>query len=80
MLPVAKAASAKVENDDFLARRLRQATMNFVLKQGDCLFVLGHHVGRAAIAGGRRDRWVGNLGKPSDFFDSVELHVSGAGA
>jgi hypothetical protein len=54
--------------------------MNFVLKQGDCLLVFGHHAGRAAIAGGRRDRSLRNFGKPSNFFDSVKLHVSRAAA
>ena len=68
------------EHDDFLAGRLRQAPMNFILKQGDRLFMLGHHGGRAAIAGGGRDRWVGNLGEPPDFFNSAELHVSRAAA
>ena len=54
--------------------------MNFVLKQRDRLFVLGHDAGRAAIAGGRRDRRIRNFGKPSDFFDSAELQVSRAAA
>jgi hypothetical protein len=38
--------------------------MNFVLKHGDGLLMLGHNARRAALAGGRRDRWAGSLGNP----------------
>jgi hypothetical protein len=82
MLPVAKTASANVlfvamdEYNGFLARGLRQA----LLKQGGRLLVPGHDAGRAAIAGGRRNRRVGNLGKPPDFLDSIKLHISRAAA
>jgi hypothetical protein len=64
------------EDDDFLSFRLRQAATNFTLKRGNRLFVRGHDGRRAAIAGGIDDRRIRNLGKPANFLNSRELHLS----
>ena len=64
------------EDDDLLSFRLRQAATNFALKRGNRLFVRGHDAWRAAIAGGTDHSRIRNLGKPANFLNSAELHLS----
>ena len=65
-----------MKDDDLLSFSLRQATTNFTLKRGNRLLMRGHDIRRAPIAGGSDDRRIGNLGKPADFLNSAELHLS----